>query len=113
MKPLEQETSRVFLDLVSAFERFRQAWENAMVERQRVKTEQQVNDPPPKPTACKKLLTRPEAAEYLGVTPQTLAAWQVTGRYSLPLVKVGRSVRYRLSDLERWLASRTRGTPAD
>ena len=56
-----------------------------------------------------KMLTRREAAEYLGVKPQTLAVWHVTGKYRLPLVKVGRSVRYRVVDLEKWLASRTFG----
>ena len=59
-----------------------------------------------------KLLTRTEAAEYLGVRAQTLATWHVTGRYHLPVVKVGRSVRYRLADLEAWLASRTIGAAA-
>jgi len=59
-----------------------------------------------------KLLSRREAAEYLGVKPQTLAAWHVTGRYNLPVVKVGRSVRYRLADLEAWLAARTVGAAA-
>lgn len=54
-----------------------------------------------------KLLTRREAAEYLGVRPETLAVWYCTGRYRLPVVKVGRAVRYRLGDLEAWLASRT------
>jgi excisionase family DNA binding protein len=53
------------------------------------------------------LLTRPQAAEFLGLRPQTLAAWATTGRHSLPMVKVGRAVRYRLSDLERWLQGRT------
>lgn len=56
-----------------------------------------------------RLLTRREAAEYLSVKPQTLAAWAVTRRYGLPVVKVGRSVRYRLADLERWLSARTVG----
>jgi len=60
----------------------------------------------------KKLLSRKEAAECLGVKPQTLAAWHVTGRYGLPVVKVGRAVRYRLADLERWIASRTIGVAA-
>jgi excisionase family DNA binding protein len=55
----------------------------------------------------KKLLTRVEAAEYLSVKPQTLALWHSTGRYALPVVKVGRAVRYRLEDLERFIASRT------
>jgi hypothetical protein len=53
------------------------------------------------------LLSRPQAAEYLGVRPQTLAAWQCTGRYNLPLIHVGRLVKYRQSDLERWLLERT------
>ena len=56
-----------------------------------------------------KLLTRKEAAEVLGVRPETLAVWHCTRRYKLPLVKVGRSCRYRLADLEQWLATRTVG----
>jgi excisionase family DNA binding protein len=59
-----------------------------------------------------RLLSREEAAAYLGLKPQTLAAWAVTGRYGLPVVKVGRSVRYRLADLEAWLATRTIGAVA-
>lgn len=53
------------------------------------------------------LLSREEAAQYLGVKKQTLAAWAHTGRHDLPMVKVGRLVKYRLSDLEKWLAERT------
>lgn len=53
------------------------------------------------------LLTRDQAAEYLGLAPQTLAVWATTGRHSLPYCKVGRAVRYRLSDLEKWLRART------
>jgi excisionase family DNA binding protein len=59
------------------------------------------------PLACDPLLTRDQAAEFLGVRAQTLAVWSTTGRYSLPLVRVGRSVRYRTSDLVAWLESRT------
>ena len=55
------------------------------------------------------LLTRQQAAEYLTIQPQTLAAWATTKRYALPLVKVGRSVRYRRSDLDQFLAERTEG----
>jgi len=54
-----------------------------------------------------KLLTRQQAAEYLGVKPQTLAIWYSAGRYDLPVVKAGRCVRYRRSDLDAWLESRT------
>jgi predicted site-specific integrase-resolvase len=56
-----------------------------------------------------RLLNRVEAAEFLGVKPQTLAIWATTGRYSLPLIKVGRLAKYRLSDLERFLERRTIG----
>ena len=60
------------------------------------------------------LLDGKQAASILNVSPGTLSVWRSTGRYSLPFVKVGRSVRYRLSDLESWLDGRTRinGTTA-
>ena len=54
-----------------------------------------------------RLLTRDEAAAALGVKPETLAVWQSTRRYDLPLVKVGRSVRYKESDVARFIEQRT------
>ena len=59
------------------------------------------------------LRNREFAADYLGVKEQTLAAWKSTGRYSLPVVKVGRSVRYRQEDLDAFIASRTVNTGAN
>lgn len=53
------------------------------------------------------LLSRKEAAEYLGLSPQTLAVWTSAKRYGLPTIKVGRVVRYRRRDLEKWLDERT------
>lgn len=53
------------------------------------------------------LLTREQAAVYLGVAYQTLSVWASTGRHDLPFIKVGRCVRYRKSDLDAWLESRT------
>lgn len=55
-----------------------------------------------------------EAAKYLGVAPATLQVWRSTGRYCIPFLKIGGRVRYRLSDLDNWLKSRTResGTTA-
>ena len=53
------------------------------------------------------LFTRAQAAEYIAVKPQTLAAWAVSGRYDLPFLRVGRCVRYRKSDLDRFLNERT------
>lgn len=49
------------------------------------------------------LLSRREAAQHLGVTEGTLAIWKCTKRYPLPYLKVGRKVKYRLSDLEAFL----------
>ena len=49
------------------------------------------------------LLTRREAAAYLGVAEQTLAVWKCTGRRSLPFVKIGRLVRYRKADLDTFI----------
>lgn len=54
------------------------------------------------------LFNTPEAAEYLGVSQDTLSVWRCVGRYNIPFVKVGRLVRYRKSDLDSWLESRVR-----
>ena len=59
------------------------------------------------PVASSALMTSEEAAAYIGVKPQTISVWRTAGRYALPFVKVGRLVRYRKADLDRWLASRT------
>jgi len=53
------------------------------------------------------LLTTIEAAEFLGTTVGTMEVWRCSKRYQIPYIKVGRLVRYRRSDLEQWLASRT------
>lgn len=52
------------------------------------------------------LLSREQAAEYLGVAAQTLAVWACTGRHNLPFVKAGRVIRYRRRDLDAWLEAR-------
>lgn len=59
-----------------------------------------------------KLLTRRQAAEVLGFQPQTLARWKWEGREDRPPeVRVGRrAVRYRASDLAKWIASRAHGS---
>lgn len=52
------------------------------------------------------LLTRRQVAALLGVKPNTLAVWACRKMFNLPYVKVGRSVRYSVEDLEKWLAER-------
>jgi len=54
------------------------------------------------------LLSPIEAARYIGATENTLSVWRCVGRYAIPFIKVGRLVRYRVSDLDAWLESRTR-----
>lgn len=49
------------------------------------------------------LLTRKEAADYLGVKEQTLACWACAGRYRLPFVRIGRLVKYRQQDLDAFI----------
>lgn len=49
------------------------------------------------------LLNREQAAEYLGVSPKTLAMWKCTNRYNLKVVKIGRLVRYTKRDLDEFI----------
>jgi len=53
-----------------------------------------------------RLLSSEEVALLMGIQPKTLATWRATKRYELPYVKVGRSVRYRLKDLEDFINER-------
>ena len=52
-------------------------------------------------------LTPRDAAEYLGIAESTLAVWRSNKRYKLPYIKVGRLIRYKLSDLDAFIESRT------
>lgn len=49
------------------------------------------------------LLTAPAAARALAISPRTL--WALTQRGELPVVRIGRSVKYDPQDLARWIAS--------
>jgi len=53
------------------------------------------------------LLSVEQAAEFIGVASHTLDVWRCTKRHSIPYLKVGRLVKYRRTDLETWLTSRT------
>lgn len=55
----------------------------------------------------KVLLTENEAAFVLDLEPGSLAVFRCVGRHNIPFIKIGRNVRYRRADLERWLDSRT------
>ena len=58
-------------------------------------------------TPTSQLMTPVEAAEYLGVSANSLETWRCTNRYALKYVKVGGRVKYRQSDLDAFLAART------
>lgn len=53
------------------------------------------------------LLTRKQAAHYLGIAVSTLAIWASVKRYNLPYVKIGHLVKYRRVDLDDFIKSRT------
>ena len=54
------------------------------------------------------LLTRAQAAKFLGVQEHTLAVWACSRRYNLPYVKIGRLVKYRYSDLLAFVDEQTK-----
>lgn len=62
--------------------------------------------------AIEQLLGEPEASAFIGVKPGTLSVWRSTGRYLIPYIKVGSRVKYRESDLNKWLEERTRHSVA-
>ena len=51
------------------------------------------------------MLTVLEAAEYLRLSRRTLERYRTSG-LGPKFVKCGRSVRYRQSDLDQWIAAR-------
>jgi phage terminase Nu1 subunit (DNA packaging protein) len=59
-------------------------------------------------TAKQNLVLPEKAADYLSVTTRTLANWRSRGTPCLPFSKIGRCVRYRLSDLDAFIAKNTR-----
>jgi hypothetical protein len=63
----------------------------------------QTND---SPRFTSELLSRKEAAAYLGVAETTLAIWKSTGRYSVPVYKIGRLAKYKKVDLDAFIAAR-------
>lgn len=59
-----------------------------------------------------RLLTEQQVAERQGRAVKTLQNQRVSGD-GIPFVKLGRSVRYRLSDVEAWEAARVRTSTSD
>jgi hypothetical protein len=53
--------------------------------------------------AEKPLADTTTAAGFLGVDPHTLKQWRVNGRVTIPYIKFGRVVRYRIADLHAFV----------
>ena len=53
------------------------------------------------------LLTVTEAAETLSISPRKL--WGMTASGEIPHIRLGRSVRYPVADLQRWIDARREG----
>lgn len=51
------------------------------------------------------LLTQEEVAERLGLKASTLEMWRSHKRYDLPYIKMGRLVRYKQEDVEKFIES--------
>ncbi|REJ90645.1 MAG: DNA-binding protein [Planctomycetota bacterium] len=60
-------------------------------------------------TSCL-LLTPPQAAEALAISPRKL--WSMTASGEIPHVRLGRSVRYPVDDLQRWIDGQKKGGDA-
>ena len=57
-----------------------------------------------------RLLSIPELAKYLGVPIATIYRWRYTQEGPVGY-RVGRHVRYRLTDVERWLEAQRDARP--
>jgi excisionase family DNA binding protein len=53
-------------------------------------------------------MSRQAAADYIGKAKSTLDNWASTGYADLPFYKVGGTVYYRRTDLDKWLEKQKR-----
>lgn len=58
------------------------------------------------------MMTTEKAAEYLGLKETTLEAWRCKGGGPV-FIKMGKAVRYRLEDLDRFLNARARTSTSE
>jgi predicted DNA-binding transcriptional regulator AlpA len=89
------------------------SWMSAKEESQTNRAAFSLNDPRHEAICDKaRLITEREAAEQLALSVKTLRNWRFLGR-GPPHLKVGRLVRYRLSDLKSWLKTCERASTSD
>lgn len=61
--------------------------------------------PAPAPVAPVAMLLSVDAAAHLGLKPQTLRKWRITG-VGPAYFRIGGRVGYKLADIDAWLATR-------
>jgi excisionase family DNA binding protein len=61
-----------------------------------------MNSPPTVPPL---LVDAREAARLLSISPRAL--WQLTNQGDMPVIRIGRAVRYDVAALGRWVAEAT------
>jgi excisionase family DNA binding protein len=64
------------------------------------------------PAAVNVLLTPQEVADLLRIPVRSLYVQRSTGRPTPPGVKIGRHLRYRLTDVEAWIEEQFIGSAA-
>jgi len=55
-----------------------------------------------------KLISQPELCDALGVSRYTLERWTRQGRFPKPIKLTEKTVTWKVSDIEAWLAQRSR-----
>lgn len=60
---------------------------------------------------AERLLTLAEVAEYLGVPEKTIYVWRSAGRPAPRGIRVGRHVRFKREDLDRWIEGQSDPKP--
>ena len=78
--------------------------------RQKQSRESNLLDDKPEIKQSSNLLTTEEAAEYLKLKPNTLERWRTQYPDRLPFVKIGRTVKYRLEDLQAFISGNRHGS---
>jgi excisionase family DNA binding protein len=59
------------------------------------------------PTSAVLLFTPKQAADALSISPRKL--WGMMASGEIPHIRIGRSVRYPVDELERWINAQTKG----
>jgi excisionase family DNA binding protein len=66
-----------------------------------------------KESTIHRLLTLTEAADFLRLHPRTLEAWTRGPSPKVPVIRLGRLIRFELAALERWVRENTNPPPVD